>query len=944
MSYKFFLTILLAISLSGICSGQATEFTYQGQLQNSSLPASGNFDFEFDLFDAVSGGSLVGSTQSRSNVGVSNGIFSVNLDFGNSFPGAQRFLEIRVRQAGGGAFTTLSPRQSVSSSPYSVRSLNADTANNASQLGGLAANQYVVTTDPRMTDARTPLAGSSNYIQNQNAGPQSSSSFNISGNGTAAGTLSGGTVNAANQYNLGGERVFASFFGSTFLGVGAGFTGSSNAFFGFQAGQSNLIQGGSNSFFGHSAGRSNTNGSDNSIFGSDAGDSNTTGTQNSFFGRSSGISNTEGFQNSFFGRSAGLFSTTGNGNTFVGANSGFGNTTGSNNTLLGSNTNVAPTVSFGTAIGAGAVVSQNNSVVLGRALDTVRIPGSLDVTGSITGGFTVPAANISGVLAATNGGTGLASPGASGNFLRSNGSSWTTGTIAAADIPTGSPNYIQNQSVPVQTSATFNIGGTGTANTFNVVTQYNIGGARLIGASATSTFVGVGSGSSNTGNGNTFVGRSAGTDNNTGDSNSFFGNGSGENNLSGSRNSFFGASSGQNNTTATDNSFFGEQSGQLNSTGSFNSFFGKDAGRSNTSGSQNAFFGNNAGMVNTAGQSNAFFGASAGMANVSSNNAFFGAAAGFSNTTGDRNAFFGDDAGRANTIGSVNAFFGAGAGAFNTSGTANTFSGWSAGLSNTSGSANAFYGLESGRSNTTGGSNAFFGYAAGFDNTTAINNTFVGHNTGSSTTSGGNNTFVGKGAGTVNTNGTNNTMLGYNAELGSASLDFATAIGAGSVVETSNTIVVGRASDIMRVPGFIRVLQLGGAGPTPLCHNANFTISTCSSSLRYKDNINRFGLGLSLIKQLKPITFDWKDGGLHDLGLGAEDVAAIEPLLVTYNTKGEVEGVKYDRIGVVLVNAVKEQQKQIERQDATIQRQRSELAALKAFVCSKRAKTAFCKK
>lgn len=32
------------------------------------------------------------------------------------------------------------------------------------------------------------------------------------------------------------------------------------------------------------------------------------------------------------------------------------------------------------------------------------------------------------------------------------------------------------------------------------------------------------------------------------------------------------------------------------------------------------------------------------------------------------------------------------------------------------------------------------------------------------------------------------------------------------------------------------------------------------------------------------------------LGLGAENVAAIDPLLVTYNSKGEVEGVKYDRI------------------------------------------------
>ena len=60
---------------------------------------------------------------------------------------------------------------------------------------------------------------------------------------------------------------------------------------------------------------------------------------------------------------------------------------------------------------------------------------------------------------------------------------------------------------------------------------------------------------------------------------------------------------------------------------------------------------------------------------------------------------------------------------------------------------------------------------------------------------------------------------------------------------------------------------------------------------------------------------------MHDLGLVAEEVAEVEPLLVTHNEKGEVEGVKYDRLGVVLINAIKEQQAQIERQQAEITQQ-----------------------
>jgi type III secretory pathway lipoprotein EscJ len=67
---------------------------------------------------------------------------------------------------------------------------------------------------------------------------------------------------------------------------------------------------------------------------------------------------------------------------------------------------------------------------------------------------------------------------------------------------------------------------------------------------------------------------------------------------------------------------------------------------------------------------------------------------------------------------------------------------------------------------------------------------------------------------------------------------------------------------------------------------------------------------------------------------------AVEPLLVTYNDKGQIEGVKYDRIGVVLINVVKEQQTQIESQQRQIrsqqrqiETQQRQLDALKKILC-----------
>jgi hypothetical protein len=199
---------------------------------------------------------------------------------------------------------------------------------------------------------------------------------------------------------------------------------------------------------------------------------------------------------------------------------------------------------------------------------------------------------------------------------------------------------------------------------------------------------------------------------------------------------------------------------------------------------------------------------------------------------------------------------------------------------------------------------------------------FIGDDTGFNNTTGNSNSFVGTTAGFNNTTGNNNTLIGQNTDVGSGGLDHATAIGADAVVSTSSTIILGRADGSDKV----RLYGLGAAGATSLCINMNNEIASCSSSLRYKTNIAPFSFGLNLVKQLKPISFDWKDGGMHDVGFGAEDVAAINPLLANYNKTGQVEGVKYDRLSVLFVNAFKEQQTQIERQ----QKQIDELKRLSA--------------
>lgn len=97
-----------------------TAFTYQGQLKKAGAPLTDTADFQFSLWDALSAGMQIGTTQTESNVDVEDGLFTVWLDFGSSaFAGDARWLEIAVRSpAGSGTFATLSPRQELTPTPY----------------------------------------------------------------------------------------------------------------------------------------------------------------------------------------------------------------------------------------------------------------------------------------------------------------------------------------------------------------------------------------------------------------------------------------------------------------------------------------------------------------------------------------------------------------------------------------------------------------------------------------------------------------------------------------------------------------------------------------------------------------------------------------------------------------------------------------------------------
>lgn len=163
----------LVIILSATAFAQTTAFTYQGRLTDTLVAANGPYDMRFSLFDASAGGTQQGMTQTVLGVNIVAGIFTVSLDFGDQFNGADRYLLIAVKKQIDPTFTDLAPRQQITSAPYAIRAKSvAPTAGNnvIAALNDGATNTVI-------NDSVLPP----NLVRTQPAAPQISASTNNNG-------------------------------------------------------------------------------------------------------------------------------------------------------------------------------------------------------------------------------------------------------------------------------------------------------------------------------------------------------------------------------------------------------------------------------------------------------------------------------------------------------------------------------------------------------------------------------------------------------------------------------------------------------------------------------------------------------------------------------------------------------------------------------------------
>ncbi|MEZ6212589.1 MAG: hypothetical protein R3B46_15315 [Phycisphaerales bacterium] len=135
MFTKAALSALCATVLSATIAN-AEPFTYQGSLNDNGAPATGEYDLIFRLYDAANAGTQLGVQVVHENTPVTDGLFTVELDFGDDlFLMAPRYLEVRVRPgASGGSFDILSPRTTINPAPAAHHATNATFATTADAL------------------------------------------------------------------------------------------------------------------------------------------------------------------------------------------------------------------------------------------------------------------------------------------------------------------------------------------------------------------------------------------------------------------------------------------------------------------------------------------------------------------------------------------------------------------------------------------------------------------------------------------------------------------------------------------------------------------------------------------------------------------------------------------------------------------------------------------
>ena len=309
-------------------------------------------------------------------------------------------------------------------------------------------------------------------------------------------------------------------------------------------------------------------------------------------------------------------------------------------------------------------------------------------------------------------------------------------------------------------------------------------------------------------------------------------------------------------------------------------------------------------------------------------------------TTGTYNTAIGLFSLEANAEGHFNTGVGAGTLLANTA-QRNTAIGAGALLSNTKGVKNTANGAFALFNNNTGDSNTASGESTLFSNTAGFNNTAIGYNALLSNTTAGDNTGIGTTALFINSTGEFNTAIGSQALRNNVDGDSNTAIGdsAGFNITGSGNVCIG--AGVNGVAGESNITRIRNVYETVATERAVYVtsdnrIGTLASSNRYKEQIKPMEKASEAIHALRPVSFRYRKevdpARSLSFGLIAEEVANVDPNLVTSDREGNPQTVRYEAINAMLLNEFLKEHRRVQEQRSTIATLKHELASLRASV------------
>ena len=309
-----------------------------------------------------------------------------------------------------------------------------------------------------------------------------------------------------------------------------------------------------------------------------------------------------------------------------------------------------------------------------------------------------------------------------------------------------------------------------------------------------------------------------------------------------------------------------------------------------------------------------------------------GASALFGLTTGGYNTGIGYLSLTSNATGSFNTAIGAGTLLANT-GDNNTAAGAGALFSNATGVGNTADGTFALFSHSDGNSNTAIGYQALFFHTGGSDNTATGAAALYSNTGADNNVAFGVQA-LFNTTGADNIAVGHRAGYNLTTGMFNIDIGNLGVADESNTIRIGDEGHGATYIGGIAGQTVGSGGSTCYVDNAG-KLGVFLSARRFKTDIADMAAASEAILALHPVTFHYKPDldktGIPQFGLVAEEVAKVNPDLVTHDAKGDISTVRYEAVNVMLLNEFLKEHSTVEEQHVRITELNSRVAKLEAF-------------